>query len=123
MRDQYLLYLATANCFKMENLNLAAYVNKEAVYLDTIFTYITFYLVKTKKLPGFSGTLEPGIREGTSAPAPVEQPQWLKTLQGSMANNEYPSSEDPARDNAEGVEEDINEDTIMNLMENIVSTT
>jgi hypothetical protein len=123
MRDQYLLYLATANRLKTENPNLAAYVNKEAVYLDTIFTYITFYLVKTKKLPGFSGTLEPGVREGTSPPAPVEQPQWLKTLQGNMADNEYPSSEDPARDNAEGAEEDVNEDTIMDLMENIVSTT
>jgi hypothetical protein len=123
MQDQYLLYIATANRLKEENPNLVAYISKEAVYLDTIFTYVTFYLVKTKKLQGFSGTLEPGVWEGTSPPAPVKQPQWLKTLQGNLAGNDDPSLEDPARDDADGTEEDVNEETMMDLMENIVLTT
>jgi hypothetical protein len=116
MRDEWHRYNVTADCLKDENPELAEYVRKEAMYLDAIFTHITFSLVKTRALPGFSGTLEPGTRGETIRLCSVPQPQWLNILQGKLAHGN-PSQ---GVETSDSDDEDLEEELVMDVMESLV---
>jgi hypothetical protein len=128
MRDEYMLYKTTAKRLGGENPNLAKYIQKEAAHMDIIFTYVTFYLTKTRALPGFSGTLEPGTRQETTTAPTIEKPPWLRTLCGEQVGNDLTNYESDDPTNAEGnrdliaeeLDEDIEEETVMDWMESLV---
>jgi hypothetical protein len=82
MRDEYFLYSSTAAHLQSEDPNLSHKIAEEGKYRSVIFSGITYYLLKTSRLKGFTGALTPGIRKGIHSMRPVlpENPQWLACL-------------------------------------------
>jgi hypothetical protein len=91
---------------------LSVYLSRKADYNVLIFQDITYYLVKTSKLPGFSGTLEPGT--------PLDKP--LPTVNSSDPNLRWLSALDTLHDvevKDEGVDDVvyIQNDLMVDLVE------
>jgi hypothetical protein len=87
MQDEYLLYLRTVRRLQAEDPNLSAYINKEATYRSTMFSNVTYYILKTSQLLNFSGTIQPGRRKGSLQADPSNEekakfPNWLLQLRG-----------------------------------------
>jgi hypothetical protein len=87
MQAEYLLYARTVHRLQAEDPHLSAYMNKEATYRSTIFSNVTYYLLKASQLPNFSGTLQPGRRKDSLQAEPSDEekaifPNWLSQLRG-----------------------------------------
>jgi hypothetical protein len=62
---------------------LSSYLSRQADFNIRVFQDIMYYLLKTSKLPGFSGSLDPGIsidKPSPTACATERTPQWLSAL-------------------------------------------
>jgi hypothetical protein len=102
MRDEHTLYYLTAQQTRENDPDLAAYIAMEGAYQDSIFTYITFYLIKTSKLPRFSGVLKPGTRAGSVAVTMMEPPSWLTSLEKGTVLVADTGDGDSGEDEGEG---------------------
>jgi hypothetical protein len=89
MEDEYITYAQTiCHLQREESHDLAHYVAKEAVYKSVMFSNVMYFLLKAARLPGFSGTLRPGVRKGATKmvlPLGTIIPEWLSHLQGDGA--------------------------------------
>jgi hypothetical protein len=119
MRDEWHRYNVMADRLKDDNPELAEYIRKEAMYLDIIFTHITFFLVKTRALPGFLGSLEPGTRGEMIRLCSVPEPQWLHILQGKLADGNPSQGVETSDSDIEDLEEEL----VMDVMETLVLST
>jgi hypothetical protein len=62
---------------------LSSYLSRQADFNVRVFQDVMYYLLKTSKLPGFSGTLDPGTsidKPSPTARATERNPQWLSSL-------------------------------------------
>jgi hypothetical protein len=62
---------------------LSSYISRQANFNVRVFQDIVYYLLKTSKLPGFSGTLDPGTSIDKPSPtvcASERNAQWLSAL-------------------------------------------
>jgi hypothetical protein len=121
MQDEHMLYKITANRLREDQPNLAAYIAQEGLHRDTIFTYITFYLIKTSRLSIFSGKLAPGTRTGTTQSRPMtDPPTWWNALQGETSANSVPLVTNEVRGNSPETSDDEGEgQTLLDLVENL----
>jgi hypothetical protein len=115
MRDEHVLYRLTAAHIKQDQPNLAAYIIREGDHRDALFTHITFYLIKTRRLPLFTGTLAPGTRAGAAQSHHLEPiadpPVWWLALTGqSLLDDDVESQTSDEEDQGQ---------TLLDLVENI----
>jgi hypothetical protein len=95
MRDEHVLYQHTVRRTQDSDPDLAIYIAKEGDYQDSIFTFITYYLIKTSKLLHFSGVLKPGTRSGAINEDVTEPPLWLRLLQEGDRRSMSDVTQDP----------------------------
>jgi hypothetical protein len=84
MIEESTLYSTVIAGLRNQDPVLAAYLEMDNRYQDDVFSHITTYLLKTRSLPGFTGTLVPGQRTGCANRIKVttSHPSWLKNLLG-----------------------------------------
>jgi hypothetical protein len=125
MRDEYTLHRLTVNRLKGEDPNFAAFIEREAEYLDIVFAHITYSLIKTRALPGFSGTLEPGSRKDMATSSESQtmgpEPRWLQSLNGN--ETQTMGEQTTLGDSQADGDVEFEEDTMMDIMESIVFST
>jgi hypothetical protein len=84
MIEESTLYSTVIAGLRNQDPVLANYLEMDSQYQDDVFSHITTYLLKTKSLPGFTGSLVPGQRTGCASRIKIttSHPSWLKDLLG-----------------------------------------
>jgi hypothetical protein len=82
MIEEYSLYSTVIASLRNQDLVLAVYLERQRQYQDDMFSHITTYLLKTRSLPGFTGSLMPGQHTGhaNNIMITTSHPSWLKIL-------------------------------------------
>jgi hypothetical protein len=125
MQDEFLLYTSTIKRLwterstdtteDVQNENLASHLQKELTYQSTIFSHVTYHLMKTSKLSCFSGTLVPRVWTAGNDIVPMQSlsppslPKWMRQLEGRA-----PIEEDVVHNlMSETADEEALEDSLM----------
>jgi hypothetical protein len=101
------------------SLILSSYLSRQADFNIRVFQDIMYYLLKTSKLPGFSGSLDPGTsidKPSPTACATERTPQWLSALWTTDTSDE-PLTEAEVKEEAVDATMEMQNELMVDLVE------